>query len=281
MALIKAAARLIIREHGRAPFASPVLCLGVPDVYLTGPELRQGLCESGLGDPGEVRPANDGLVDAATYFDALGLTDRTSVDIPGAHLAPDRTHDLNTPLPADLRERFGLVVDPGTTEHVFDVRTALANVVSALRPGGTVIHLVPIYSYNGGYFSINPNVLHDFYEANGFADIRAFIIMWDRYNATTGRSRVYPYTNVMRPRHALADSDQVRFSPELLFFARKTRSIVEIAIPIQHEHREWGEPRLRGRIARLLLGDRRAIFFRETIYRWLQLRRSRRESFWV
>ena len=152
MALIKAAARLLIREHARRRFGSPVLCLGVPDVYLTGHELRDALSASGLGDPGTVG-ANGALVDAATFFDALGLRERTSIDIPGAHIPPDRIHDLNTPLPPDLRERFGLVVDPGTTEHVFDVRAALANIVVALRVGGAVIHLVPIYSYNGGYFS--------------------------------------------------------------------------------------------------------------------------------
>jgi hypothetical protein len=280
VALIKAAARLIIREHARARFASPVLCLGVPDVYLTGAELRHELRANGLGDPLEVR-ATDDLVDAATFFDALGLRERTSVDIPGAHLTPDRIHDLNTPLPSDLCDRFGLVVDPGTTEHVFDVRTALANVVGALRTGGAVIHLVPIYSYNGGYFSINPNVLHDFYEANGFVDIRAFVIMWDRYHAATGRSRVYPYTDVMRSRHAIADHDQVRFSPELLFFARKARPVADIAVPIQHEDRVPRTPRLSGRLARRILGEGRTVFLRESLYRWLQLRRSRRESFWV
>lgn len=281
MALIKAAARLIIREHARQRFSSPVLCLGVPDVYLTGAELRDELRGSGLGDPDRIAPTDGALVDAATFFDALDLRERTSIDIPGAHLVPDRVHDLNTPLPPDLHDRFGLVVDPGTTEHVFDVRTALTNVVAAVRTGGTVIHLVPIYSYNGGYFSINPGVLHDFYEANGFAEARSFIIMWDRYHATTGRSRVYPYTEVMRSRHAIADGDQVRFCPELLFFARKMRPVTEITVPIQHDDRVARQPRRIGRIARALLGEDRTVFVREALYRWLQLRRSRRQSFWV
>src|SRR5437899_4151427 len=215
VALIKAAARLILREHARMAFRGPVLCLGVPDIYLTRKELRASLLDGPVSTP------EDGFVTDTEFFEAMGIHDRTSIDIPGSANRPNLIHDLNQPIPADLRGRFNLVIDPGTMEHVFDVRTGLTNVVHALAPGGTVIHFVPIYSYNGGYFSINPNVMHDFYEANGFTDIRSYVIMWDRYRPFRGRSRCYPYGPVMRARHALADADQWRYTPHLLFLARK------------------------------------------------------------
>jgi hypothetical protein len=85
----------------------------------------------------------------------------------------------------------------------------------------------------------------------------------------------------MRPRHALADGDQVRFSPELLFFAQKARAVDEVAVPIQDADHAPRPARLRGRIATLLLGERNAIYVRGILYQWLQLRRSRRKSFWI
>jgi hypothetical protein len=212
---------------------------------------------------------------------ALGLRERTSIDIPGSHHAPDRIHDLNTPIPADLRDRFNLVIDPATIEHVFDVRSGFANVVSALRVGGVVIHVVPVYRYNGGYFSINPCALVDFYKANGFVEVRAFILMWDRYRPFAGRSRCYPYTSVMEARHALADHDQCRFTPHVLVFARKARVVDELAIPIQHEGRPPTHPRVGGRILKAVLPAGVASYVSAAVRRELQLRRSRQQSFWI
>ncbi|OLC53540.1 MAG: hypothetical protein AUH85_13960 [Chloroflexi bacterium 13_1_40CM_4_68_4] len=275
MALIKAAARLILRARTSYIFEGPALCLGVPDIYLTRRELA---AENGVP---AASGANDTVVTASEFIEALGVREVTSVDIPGSEHSPDVIHDLNVPFPPELTERFGLVIDPGTTEHVFDLRSALTNVVRALRPRGVVIHFVPIYSYNGGYFSINPNVMHDFYEANGFTDIRSYVIMWDRYRPFRGRSRCYPYGPVMRARHALADADQWRYTPHLLFLARKRDARRDIAIPIQHEDHGSRTPRLAGRIVRRLLPAGVATYLIAFVRRQVQLRRTRAHSFWV
>ena len=191
MALIKAAARLIIRERSTYSYHGPVLCLGVPDIYLTPAELSAALNDGVT----PVEPAGaQGFVDAHAFLAALGLREVTSVDISGAAHAPDLVHDLNRPFPADLTGRFGLVVDPGTTEHVFDIRTGLGNVVRALRLGGVVVHFVPVYSYNGGYFTINPNLLTDFYAVNGVSDVCA-----DVYGLHWGGGGVFsPIANIQR-----------------------------------------------------------------------------------
>jgi hypothetical protein len=266
---------LIVREHAKSAFRGPVLCLGVPDIYLTHDELNACLPQG--RDP----HAGGSFVTAAEFLDALGVHEVTSIDIPGSEHPPDFLHDLNRPLGPEFEERFNLVIDPGTMEHVFDVRSGLTNVTRSLAIGGAVIHFVPIYSYNGGYFSINPSVLHDFYGANGFADIRSYIIMWDRYRPFTGRSRCYPYGPVMAARHALADHDQCRFTPHLLFFARKVARAAEVTIPIQHEHRPVRPQRRAGKLLRRVLPPALATYLVAMIRREAQLRRSRRESFWI
>lgn len=49
-------------------------------------------------------------------------------------------HDLDTPIPDDLRERFHLVLNYGTSEHVNDQYMFFKNMHDACRPGGIMIH---------------------------------------------------------------------------------------------------------------------------------------------
>lgn len=244
MAFIKTAIKLIIRESVSYKFAGPLLSLGVPEVYATHPEIDSWF-NSLAGqrcplDSAEVRITDNALgkklgwVSAGSFFKALSMSEVITVDIPGCEHTPDLIHDLNEPFPVELNDRFGLVLDPGTIEHIFDIKTCLTNVARSVKVGGVVVHHVPIYSYNGGYFSVNPNVLNDFYSANGFGEIKSYIIMWDRYRPYNGEYRVYEYSEaLLGARHALADKDQCRYSPTLLFFAKKMKTLSKIEVPIQ------------------------------------------------
>lgn len=244
MALIKSAVKLMLKEHATYRFTDPVLMLGVPEIYATFEELNLWSRQFNvpIQQPAQVTHSTNptalqfGWVTAQTFFEMLGLRELLSSDIDGADHAADVHQDLNEPLPANLMNRFNLVIDPGTLEHVFDMKTAFTNVTRALRVGGTVVHFLPIYSFNGGYFSINPNVMMDYYTLNGFSELKAYIIMWDRYRPFTGEYRCYEYTDErMGARHALADEDQYRFTPHLLFFARKTADVEKIQCPQQTE----------------------------------------------
>src|SRR5215831_5995704 len=244
MALIKSAVKLILREHPNYRFSEPVLELGVPEIYATESEFRSWLPKLANREfdvpPGQVRIStnkeaqNLRWVTSETFLKALGISEITSVDIPGCEHPPELIHDLNHPLPSALLNRFNLILDPGTIEHVFDFKMSLTNIVRALRVGGVIVHQVPVYDYNAGYLNINPNVMHDFYRLNGFADIKAYIIMWDQYKAFSGPNRCYEYSDVvLGGRNALSEYDLRRYAPFLLFFARKVHEKDKIEIPIQ------------------------------------------------
>ncbi len=309
MAILKSSVKLIIRELPRYSYSGPALALGVPEVYATHAELREwlpalagrsyDLAASELAITDNVVGRKLGWVTAQTFFHALGISKVTSVDIPGCEHPADIIHDLNTPLPAEFADRFRFILDPGTIEHVFDIKTVLSGIVRSLAVGGTVIHQVPVYSYNGGYYSINPNVLNDFYTANGFDTLKSFIIMWDRYRAYTGRHRCYEYSEAeLGDRHALADYDQCRFSPHMLFLARKVRVVAETVMPIQFS----GQYITRGAVPpqtaldvsiarRLVRGAHRALrwglpfavyfYLDARVRREWQLHKIRRHSFWI
>jgi hypothetical protein len=245
VAILKAAAKLIVREHAQSNFVGPALSLGVPEVYATAAELRRWLRDYGAA--GATLPEEEvetstnkfgkrlGWVNGRTFFRALGFSGFDSLDLSGADYTPQIVHDLNSEVDRRYHSNYRFVLDPGTLEHVFDVRTCLTNIVRVLAVGGSVVHLVPVYSYNGGYYSINPNVLHDFYRLNGFGRLRAFLIMWDRYLPYTAH-RTFCYTyreDVLGSRHALADWDQVRYAPHLLLFAAKEREVGALQAPLQ------------------------------------------------
>ena len=245
MSIIRAAVKLIIREHAHYHFEGPAISLGVPEIHATEAEVRGWFPEL-AGVPSQLPPGEGEISDnkigrrlnwmsANSFFRALGLSGVNSLDVPGSEHRAEIKHDLNDPLPPEFRSRHKLVLDPGTLEHVFDQRACMETIVRLLDVGGVVIHLVPTYMYNGGYYSINPNVLNDFYALNGFEDIKAYILMWDRYRGYAKiKTRCYAYRqDVLGSRHALADFDQVRYSPMLLFFARKTREMDVLKAPLQ------------------------------------------------
>lgn len=100
---------------------------------------------------------------------SLGYAECESLEISDR---ADQFLDLNLPQPDDspLAQRYDLVLDSGTTEHVFDVKEAMFNTASLVRPGGRVVHFNPVQGYcNHGFVLMQPTLYFSFYEANGFA----------------------------------------------------------------------------------------------------------------
>ncbi|MEQ1684265.1 MAG: class I SAM-dependent methyltransferase [Burkholderiaceae bacterium] len=79
-------------------------------------------------------------------------------------------HDLAAALPQSMRGKYGLVLDAGTLEHIFDVKAVLDNLASCLRPGGVVVHMSPANGYlDHGYFQISPSLFGDYYASKNMA----------------------------------------------------------------------------------------------------------------
>lgn len=69
-------------------------------------------------------------------------------------------HDLNTPLDPSMRRMYTAVVDGGTLEHIFDVRTAIANLMDLVAVGGHLLMANPADRCIGhGFYQFSP----DFY----------------------------------------------------------------------------------------------------------------------
>jgi SAM-dependent methyltransferase len=193
MGLAKPALRLIAREHARQPFTGPVMILGRQNVFATADEAKNLLRAEGLTPVDQGLPLDtnipslegSGFISDVGYFRLLGVAHRVHALDYSAFENADVVHDFNTPVPEHFHGQFDLVLDSGTTEHIFDVRQSLTNIALLLRPGGRVIHISPSNNFvNHGFYQFSPTLFFDYYAANGFKVLSSVIFDYDPYLAT-------------------------------------------------------------------------------------------------
>ena len=89
--------------------------------------------------------------------------------------------DLGRPLP--IRSEYNLVIDGGTSEHVFNISQSLVNASNLVAASGVVVHFLPANSFCGhGMYQVSPEVFFSLYsKSNGF-DTDVFIASYDGPN---------------------------------------------------------------------------------------------------
>ncbi len=93
-----------------------------------------------------------------TFFDRIGYPPMTALDFT-AEEGAEIIHDLNLPAPDDLKEQFDLVIDGGTTEHIFYIGQSLDTCHALLKPGGVMMSFVSCDGWFGhGFFQTGPDV---------------------------------------------------------------------------------------------------------------------------
>jgi hypothetical protein len=95
-------------------------------------------------------------------------------------------HDLGSPIPEKLHEKYSCVFDGGTLEHIFDIPTAITNCMGMVREGGSLILANPANNLAGhGFYQFSPELFASVFTAkNGFKLERMFLLHNGRwYNA--------------------------------------------------------------------------------------------------
>ena len=117
-------------------------------------------------------------------FDFVSSLDNS--DFEGAEIV----WDLNLPLNDSFVERFDVVFDGGTMEHVFNTKQVLENIGKLLKIGGLAIHEVPSSnSINHGFYSFSPTLFQDYYSKLDYEIIEILLVVKKRYKA-----KIYQYS---------------------------------------------------------------------------------------
>ena len=161
-------------------------------------------------------------------FPALGFSEYHDLDInpePGGI-----RQDLNEPVPAELHDRFDLVFEAGTIEHIFNVRSVFENIIVMLKKGGLVFHLSPLDMINHGFYNFSPTLFIDVYRYNGFSKPDLFLVMfpekWWKEQKITYQELAFS-TDRLRPARLKG------FFPCIACIARKEKETGPFQTPVQ------------------------------------------------
>lgn len=157
----------------------------------------------------------------------------TSMDA-SAYEGASIVHDLNKPIPPELSERFDIVWDGGTLEHVFDYPAALSNALRMVKIGGHFACQTPANNQCGhGFYQFSPELFYRvLVPANGFEIVRVYVV-------TRGKHYHVIDPAVIHGRVHLLDSK----SAMLMVHARKVGPVpARLSIPQQSDYVDaWQE----------------------------------------
>lgn len=199
MGIARGAARLLLAESRTRPFSGSVLQLGRQQIYFSWQELSSWAASGGFKLPQVPRalshlPASAAKnhIDDGTLFRALGFSEVSSCDISN-YESPTYQLDLNVPVPPELHQRFDLIFDGGTAEHVFNLPHVLANVHAMLKVNGRIVHSVPSTNHvDHGFYMFSPTLFFDYYATNCYEISPCFLYQYTpRHDVDPWK--VYPY----------------------------------------------------------------------------------------
>lgn len=233
---------MLARQHAQQPFHDPVLILGRQEVNGTLGQVVQAISSTGV-TPAQLPPDYDtrslvpnrrnmNEISDDCFFRLLGCSDIKAMDY-SDYEGAEIIADLNLPIDPSLEGKFGTILDSGTVEHIFDIRTCMMNIARMLKPGGQVVHITPSNQYlNHGFIQVSPTLYDDYYTANGFTNVDGMFLFHPRVDPYTRPWHAIPY---VRQQHGgqqpfyLADDLQLN----VYFTATKTEQSTADVIPTQ------------------------------------------------
>jgi SAM-dependent methyltransferase len=171
MGIDRDVAEFLLHAHSMDVSFKSTLMIGRQTLYASRGELSHVLNGHNRPVTAEARLKFQGSTSsyAEEFLSCLGAQKIDSMDFSefeGATI----THDLNRPIPDHLNQKFDVVFDGGSLEHVFDVRTGFRNIMSMVRVGGHFLGVSPANSFMGhGFYQFSPEFFFEvFSEQNGF-----------------------------------------------------------------------------------------------------------------
>lgn len=254
MGLIPSHLHLLAIEQHKHPMKGDVLTSGQLAMYETLEDVKNIFVSHGIMPkqlpegfdtknkiPACVGTPRENFTNAGAMLSMLGAEKVFVFDVSNYEGA-DYVIDLNYDVDPKYHERFDVILDSGTLEHVFDTSCALANYVKMLKKGGRLIFFLPCSNaINHGFYSLQPNVFFDFFGANGFSDFNCYLMEESSFNVYK-KSKIYRYDYISSlTEYPISTKNTI----EVCFFATKNSdaNLEKIQKPIQGMYLEynWGK----------------------------------------
>lgn len=180
MGLDANATRLLFYGRKAGVDFSQTAMIGRQNVFLSKSQLRYLAADFGISlSSTQIVATVDrghGYPFAEPLLDCLGAEQIDSFDN-SAYEGATVVHDFNQPLPSQYDERYSVVIDSGSLEHVFNFPVAIANCMRMLRIGGHFLSITPANNQFGhGFYQFSAELFFSvFNEPNGFHVMRMFV----------------------------------------------------------------------------------------------------------
>lgn len=172
MGLDKQGVRLLLDARAHGANFEQIATIGRQSLHIDAPTLSGLLRTYGLSTS---EPEAATLLTVADGFcepllELLGARNICSIDVSSYENATV-LHDMNDPIGENLRNRFSVVVESGSLEHVFNFPRAIANCMQMVKTGGHLLAVTPTNNQMGhGFYQFSPELYFRVLSpANGFA----------------------------------------------------------------------------------------------------------------
>lgn len=154
------------------------------------------------------------------------------------------THDFNYDIPQKYHERYDIVIDYGSAEHIFNMPVVFSNFLKMAKINGLIVHVGALICPNHGFYSFNPTLFQDFYGDNGciIQDMFLESITLTKKNEQYAIQRIFVKSLPLNDRFKLVHL--FKNNPNLLAFEynlgcliKKQKKTEKIVMPIQHKYR--------------------------------------------
>ena len=203
--------------------------IGRQYLYLSESDLKKAMRE--FGHPFQedtihsIFNKNNGYAEEFLRF--LGAKDVQSFDI-SDYEGATYLHDMNQYIPDRFKEKYTVVLDGGSLEHVFNLPIAIRNCMEMVQVGGHYLGLTPANNFMGhGFYQFSPELYFNvFTRANGF-ELVDLIACEDR--------RAAKWFAVRSPALIRGRATLINSVPVLLFVVAKRvkKSVIFEAMPQQ------------------------------------------------
>jgi hypothetical protein len=177
-----------------------VIELGSQGVWCPDPRLLEGLFDA-FGKPmppeGEIAPyinaTGTGVAASRHLHEKLGFRyECLDIDTNFGALALDLNFDQ---VPPDFRNRYGLVTNHGTTEHILNQYNCFKVIHDLAKPGGLMLHALPFTVHlEHGFFNYQPNFFAALARYNSYRTLGIWVgLDWSLTSLVPWESRLLEF----------------------------------------------------------------------------------------
>lgn len=238
MAITDTTTRFLFLAKSLGVSFSKTLTIGRQQMILDPLVVEEMITKYLLPKPDQkINPVKDNYADPLLKL--LGAMEIDCLDY-SAFEGANILHDMNLPISLQFHNKYSLVIDGGSLEHIFNFPMAIQNCMNLVKEGGHFISFAPMNNLMGhGFYQFSPELFYRIFVAeNGFSVQKMFMVAANFFVDTTDWYEVKDPKEI-EERVMLCNTQPTY----LLLLAKKEKHLQNYSVsPIQSDYTEaWLE----------------------------------------